>query len=265
MRPALQGLSADIFAGDFVAVIGPNGSGKSTLARHLNAMLVPTAGKVWVDNLDTSLPENIWEIRRRVGMVFQNPDNQAVAATVEEDVAFGPENLGLHPEEVRMRVAESLAWVGLEDVAHRPPHALSGGQKQLLAIAGILAMRPRCIVLDEPTSMLDPQSRYRIMDLLARLNREAGIAVILITHFVEEAIQARRIWVMDRGTLVLEGNAKEVFSQPSCIDSLGLELPPVRQLTSRLQKEGLYLPESKSIFSMDKLISCLTSILNSKR
>lgn len=260
-RPALDGVSADIFPGDFVAVIGANGSGKSTLARHLNAILAPGSGKVLVDGLDTSRRENVWEIRSRVGMVFQNPDNQAVAATVEEDVAFGPENLGIQPAEVRRRVNDVLARVGLDKMAGRPPHTLSGGQKQLLAIAGVLAMRPRCIVLDEPTAMLDPRGRRKIMDLLVKINREQGITVVLITHFMEEAIIAGRVWGMYRGKLALDGNAGEIFSREECLRRLGLEMPPVRQLVFLLREGGLCLPESKKILSLDGLMDKLTYVL----
>lgn len=260
-RPALEGVSADIFPGDFVTVIGANGSGKSTLARHLNALLTPSSGKVLVDGLDTSRPENVWEIRSRVGMVFQNPDNQAVAATVEEDVAFGPENLGIQPAEVRRRVEDVLARVGLDKMADRPPHTLSGGQKQLLAIAGVLAMRPRCIVLDEPTAMLDPRGRRKIMDLLVKINREQGITVVLITHFMEEAIIAGRVWGMYRGKLALDGNAGEIFSREECLRRLGLEMPPVRQLVFLLREGGLCLPESKKILSLDGLMDKLTYVL----
>lgn len=260
-RAALDGVSADIYPGEFVAIIGANGSGKSTLARHLNALLKPTSGQVMVEGLYTSRQENVWEIRSKVGMVFQNPNNQSIAATVEEDVAFGPENLGIEPVEVRRRVADALARVGLDKMAERPPHTLSGGQKQLLAIAGILAMRPRCIVLDEPTAMLDPRSRRDIMDLLVRINKDQGVTVVLITHFMEEAILCDRVWVMNKGRLVLDGNVEEVFSQPEYIEGAGLELPPAQQLAFLLCEGGLCLPEYKSILSMDKLMDKLTYVL----
>jgi len=260
-RKALQGVSANISPGDFIAVIGANGSGKSTLARHLNALLIPTGGEVRVAGMDTAQPDHVWDIRRLVGMVFQNPDNQVAAAIVEEDVAFGPENLGITPEEVRKRVADALDWVGLEELAYRPPHTLSGGQKQLLAFAGILAMQPKCIVLDEPTSMLDPRNRRLIMDLLVRVNHEQQTAIVLVTHFMEEAIMAHRVWVMDNGHLSLDDTVPKVFSRREYLEGLGLELPAARQLTLLLEKNGLCLPQSEHILSAENLVEKLSYVL----
>ncbi len=260
-RTALKGISADIFPGDFIAVIGPNGSGKSTLARHLNALLVPSGGKVRVGEMDTTVPENVWKIRSLVGMVFQNPDNQVIAAMVEEDVAFGPENLGVEPSEVRRRVFDVLAKTGLKDMAKRPPHALSGGQKQLLAFAGVLAMQPKCIVLDEPTSMLDPRNRKNIMDLLVKVNREQGVTIVLVTHFMEEAFAANRVWVMDNGKLGQQGSVEEVFSNWKYLEDIGLELPAARRMVKLLSDKGLNLPQREHIFFPEDLVEELCHVL----
>ena len=210
---ALQGVNLTIERGEFVALIGPNGSGKSTLARHFNALLLPTAGQVWVDGLLTSDPRRVWEVRQRVGMVFQNPDNQLVASTVEEDVAFGPENRALPPDEIRRRVDEALDTVGLTDYRTHPPQMLSGGQKQHVAIAGVLASRPSCIVFDEPTSMLDPPSRRRGLDTIQRLNAEEGITVALITQSMDEAAAARRVLVMRAGRILMDGRRQRSSSR----------------------------------------------------
>ncbi len=228
--------------GEFVALIGPNGSGKSTLARHFNAILIPTAGEVWVDGMPTSEPRYLREIRRRVGMVFQNPDNQLVASTVEEEVAFGPENLGVPPEEIRRRVDEALEIVGMTGYRYHPPQMLSGGQKQRVAIAGALATRPDCLVLDEPTSMLDACGRQQVMDTLVRLNREVGLTVVLITQSMEEAALAHRVVVMDGGRVVLEGSPMHVFEQTEVVRSLGLGLPFAAEMARRLREAGLPLP-----------------------
>ncbi len=239
----LSGVSLEIRKGEYVAVVGPNGSGKSTLARHLNALLLPTAGQVLVDGLDTALPENVWEIRRRVGMVFQNPDNQIVSSLVEEDIAFGVENLGVPAEEVRERVEEALALTELSEFRQHAPHLLSGGQRQRLAIAGVLAMRPSCLVLDEPTAMLDPVGRRQLSDLLQRLNQSRGVTVVLVTHFMEEAAQAGRVIVMSAGKIVLDGTPPEVFANFERLGELGLDLPAAAKIARGLKRRGIFMPD----------------------
>jgi len=223
-------------------VLGRNGSGKSTLAKHVNALLTPTSGQVLVAGLDTSVPENVWEIRQKVGMVFQNPDNQLVATTVEEDVAFGPENLGIPPAEIQRRVTEALEAVGMLQYRLHPPHRLSGGQKQRVAIAGIVSMRPKCIVLDEPTAMLDPAGRREVMETIHRLNKEEGITVLHITHHMDEVIGADRVLVMDQGRIVLEGTPREVFSQGELLRELHLDVPQITDLAQRLASRGVSIP-----------------------
>jgi energy-coupling factor transport system ATP-binding protein len=237
----LDGISVGINAGEFVAILGRNGSGKSTLARHFNALLSPGEGTLWVNGLDTSAPENTWEIRRLAGMVFQNPDNQMIATTVEEDVAFGPENLGIPPEEIRRRVSETLSAVGMSDYAKFAPHHLSGGQKQRVAIAGVLAMQPSCIILDEPSAMLDPSGRREVMETLLRLNRESQITVILITHFMEEAARANRVVVMDAGKIVMDDTPRRIFSRVNELKKMGLGVPQVTELAFTLHRRGLNL------------------------
>ncbi|MDD4237568.1 MAG: energy-coupling factor transporter ATPase [Desulfotomaculaceae bacterium] len=239
---ALSGVDLTIKKGEYLAVVGPNGSGKSTLARHFNALLLPSSGKVLVDGLDTNQPEHIWEIRRRVGMVFQNPDNQIISSLVEEDVAFGAENLGLLPAQVRARVAEALEQTGLTGFRLHAPHLLSGGQKQRLAIAGVLAMQPTCLVLDEPTAMLDPAGRRELLNTLERLNRSFGITVVLVTHFMEEAARADRVLVLAAGKTVLMGTPAEVFSQDKILEELGLELPAPTQIARGLKRRGFLIP-----------------------
>ncbi len=239
--PALRGIDLTIARGEFVALIGPNGSGKSTLARHFNALLLPTAGEVWVDGLLTSDPRHIRTIRQRVGMVFQNPDNQIVAGTVEEDVAFGPENLGVPPEEIRRRVDEALEIVGMTDYRHHPPHMLSGGQKQRVAIAGALATRPDCIIFDEPTSMLDSVGRQQVLRTIGRLNAEIGLTVILITQSMDEAALARRVLVMDGGQIVMDGPPQVVLESEE-VDRLGLGRPFATEVARRLRARGIPLP-----------------------
>ena len=239
---ALRGVDLTIERGEFVALVGPNGSGKSTLARHFNGLLLPTVGQVWVDGLLTSDPRHLWAVRQRVGMVFQNPDNQIVASTVEEDVAFGPENLALPPDEIRRRVDEALDVVGLTGYRTHPPQMLSGGQKQLLAIAGILATRPACIVLDEPTSMLDPPGRQHILETIQRLNVEEGITVLLITQSMDEATTARRVLVMHAGRIVMDGPPQVIFEQEARLRTLGLNLPSAVEIARRLRKRGMVLP-----------------------
>lgn len=241
--PALKGVNISVEEGEFLAIVGTNGSGKSTLAKHLNAILLPTAGRVTVDGRNTADPAELWEIRKTVGMVFQNPDNQIIAAIVEDDVAFGPENLGVPPEEIRQRVKEALASVRMEKYRDFAPHLLSGGQKQRIAIAGALAMQTRCLVLDEPTSMLDPVGRRSLMETVKRLHREQGITVILITHFMEEAIGADRVIVLSKGQAVMEGTPREVYCREQEMKSLGLEVPLAAEVAARLRRNGLKLPE----------------------
>jgi len=239
---ALNGVTLDIQKGEFVAVIGHNGSGKSTLAKHLNALLRPSGGVVWIKGMDTRDEDKLWEIRQTAGMVFQNPDNQLVATIVEEDVAFGPENLGLPPEEIRRRVNEALKVVGMREYAQAAPHYLSGGQKQRVAIAGILAMKPEIIVLDEPTAMLDPVGRREVMETIKYLNKHEGITVVHITHYMEEAVDADRVIVMEQGRIVLQGTPREVFSQVEVLKEIGLDVPQVTELAYRLKAEGLDIP-----------------------
>lgn len=237
---ALKDISLEIQPGEFVAIIGTNGSGKSTLAKHFNVLLVPTEGTCEVLGMRTDDPANLWKIRQNVGMVFQNPDNQIVAAVVEEDVAFGPENLGVPPEEIRQRVSDALARVRMTAFAKHGPHLLSGGQKQRVAIAGILAMQSRCIVLDEPTAMLDPMGRKEVMDTIRQLNQE-GITVIIITHFMEEAVQAGRVIVIHHGEIKMDGTPREVFTHVDELLELGLDVPVPAELAARLRRKGILL------------------------
>jgi energy-coupling factor transport system ATP-binding protein len=241
--------------GEYLAIIGPNRSGKSTLVRHFNALLLPNEGEVWVEGLLTSREEYLWEIRRCVGMVFQNPDNQIVATTVEEDVAFGLENLALPPETIRSRVAEALKMVGLSDYAYQAPQFLSGGQKQRLAIAGVFAMRPRCLVLDEPTAMLDPAGRREVLETLKKLNSSEGITVVHITHFMEEILDASRIIVMDRGKIIHEGTPSDIFSGEIDLESLGLEIPSIPKVVQILRAGGLEIPAD--ILKVNQLVEYL--------
>ncbi len=238
----LDGVSLTIRTGEFVAVLGHNGSGKSTLAKHFNAILLPSGGKVYVDGLDTCDEDKLLDIRRQVGMVFQNPDNQIVASVVEEDVAFGPENLGVPSNQIRERVDRALAAVGMTDYARHAPHLLSGGQKQRVAIAGVLAMRPRCIVLDEPTAMLDPVGRREVLDTIRYLNREQGMTVVLITHHMDEAAQAGRVVVMHDGHIVADDRPELVFQNVDGLRSLGLEVPEPVALLYELRQAGVDVP-----------------------
>lgn len=240
---ALKDVTAQIKKGEFTAIIGTNGSGKSTLARHLNALLIPTEGELIVEGMRTSDAGRVWDIRQKVGMVFQNPDNQLVAAVVEEDVAFGPENLGVPPEEIRERVDLALEKVGMTSYRKQAPSMLSGGQKQRVAIAGVLAMKPDCIVLDEPTAMLDPKGRKEVMDTIHELNKTEGITIVLITHFMEEAVTADHILVIDRGVLKMEGMPKEIFSQADRVTEIGLDVPVPADLARRLRKKGMAVSE----------------------
>ena len=238
----LDGLTLSVRRGEFVAVLGHNGSGKSTLAKHFNAILLPSGGKAYVDGMDTCDENLLLDIRRRVGMVFQNPDNQIVANVVEEDVAFGPENLGVPSEEIRARVDSALAAVGMTEYARHAPHLLSGGQKQRVAIAGVLAMRPECIVLDEPTAMLDPAGRREVLDTVKRLNREQGITVVLITHHMDEAAQADRLIVMHDGHIMADDSPEQVFQNVDGLRSLGLEVPEPVALLYELRQAGVDVP-----------------------
>lgn len=240
---ALSDVTCTIPKGSFTAIIGTNGSGKSTLARHLNALYLPTAGEVIVEGMKTSDMEHIWDIRQKVGMVFQNPDNQLVAAIVEEDVAFGPENLGVPADEIRKRVDYALEKVGMSACRTHSPAMLSGGQKQRIAIAGVLAMHPDCIVLDEPTAMLDPLGRKEVMDTIHELNRSEGITIVLITHFMEEAVTADHVLVVDRTKLQMQGTAREVFSQADKLTAMGLDVPVAADLAHGLRKKGYEIPE----------------------
>ena len=253
---ALAGINLEIADGEFVAVLGHNGSGKSTLAKHINALLVPTSGKVFVAGIDTQDGERLWEIRQKVGMVFQNPDNQLVATTVEEDVAFGPENLGIPTPEIHRRVDEALKIVGMSDYRLHSPHQLSGGQKQRVAIAGMIAMRPRCIVFDEPTAMLDPVGRHEVMQTVIKLNQEEKITIVLITHAMEEAILADRVIVMEEGKIVLTGTPREVFSQVETLAKLRLDVPEITSLANRLRRRG-FAKIPNNILTIEEMVNVL--------
>ncbi|NLJ25584.1 MAG: energy-coupling factor transporter ATPase [Firmicutes bacterium] len=255
---ALDEVSLSISSGEFIAVVGHNGSGKSTLAKHLNGLLVPAGGDVWVAGMNTKDEAHLWDIRQTVGMVFQNPDNQIVAATVEEDVAFGPENLGLEQELIRARVDEALAIVGMSEYAKAAPHSLSGGQKQRVAIAGVIAMRPQCLVLDEPTAMLDPVGRREVLDTIKELNEKEGITVVLITHFMDEAALASRVMVMDDGRIVKEGPPRTVFQEVALLRELRLDVPPIIELASRLRARSVRLPEG--ILTVDEMVTTLCQL-----
>ncbi|MBP3446327.1 MAG: energy-coupling factor transporter ATPase [Clostridia bacterium] len=240
----VDGFDLCVPEGQFLAVLGHNGCGKSTVAKLINGILVPSSGKVTVDGLDTSDDDRVTDVRRTVGMVFQNPDNQIVATIVEDDVAFGPENLGVPPHEIRKRVDDALKAVGMYEYRGREPHRLSGGQKQRVAIAGIIAMNTKCIVMDEPTAMLDPHGRQEVMDTIQMLNKERGITVILITHYMDEAVKADRVVVMDKGEIVLDGVPRDVFKNVEKIKSLGLDVPQATELAYRLRKAGMDIPDN---------------------
>ncbi len=253
---ALDGVDIDIKQGEFVAILGHNGSGKSTLAKHLNAILLPSEGAVWVDGYDTSDMGKLWDIRQNAGMVFQNPDNQIIGTVVEEDVAFGPENLGVPTEKIRERVTESLQAVGMEEYRYHSPNKLSGGQKQRVAIAGVIAMRPKCIIMDEPTAMLDPNGRSEVIKTVHELREKENITVVLITHYMEEVIDADRVYVMDKGQVVLEGTPREVFSQVEKLKELRLDVPQVTLLAHQLKENGVKIPEG--ILRMEELVDSLS-------
>lgn len=256
---AIDRLSLNVKRGEFVVIIGHNGSGKSTLSKNLNAILTPTEGSITIDGMDTKEESKIWDIRQTAGMVFQNPDNQIVATIVEEDVAFGPENLGIEPKEIRRRVEESLKSVGMYDFRDRQPHLLSGGQKQRVAIAGIIAMRPKCIIFDEATAMLDPSGRKEVMKTIKRLNKEENITTIHITHFMEEAVEADRVIVMEKGKKLLEGTPREVFSNIEKLKSIGLDVPCMTELSSSLKEKGLGIVSD--ILTVDEMVMELCQLL----
>ena len=254
---ALRGIDVEIGKGDFVAILGHNGSGKSTFAKHINALLFPSEGTMWIKNLDTKNTENIWEIRQSAGMVFQNPDNQIVATIVEEDVAFGLENLGIESLEMNKRIDEALKAVGMESHRKSTPSLLSGGQKQRIAIAGIIAMRPECIVFDEPTAMLDPIGRKEVINTIDHLRKE-GITVILITHFMEEAIKADRVIVMEKGNIVLDDTPKVIFAQIDKLKKLGLDVPQVTEVAHGLRKKGINIPDD--IISIEEMVEAICQL-----
>lgn len=255
---AIDGVNMEIAQGQFIVVLGHNGSGKSSFAKHINALLKPTEGAIFVSGMDTRKNKNKWKIRQTAGMVFQNPDNQLVASVVEEDVAFGPENLGVETEELWARVNVALESVNMTAYRYKTPTKLSGGQKQRVAIAGIMAMEPECIILDEPTAMLDPVGRKEVINAVHELNEKKGITIVLITHHMEEAVNADRVFVMDKGKLVLEGTPSEVFSKVDFMKSIGLEVPQTTELSYMLKGEGLSL--SEGIISVEKLVDEIASI-----
>lgn len=255
---ALKNVNLEVKKGEFLVVLGHNGSGKSTIAKHMNALVVPTEGTVVVDGLDTSKPELMWEIRSKAGMVFQNPDNQLVATIVEEDVAFGPENLGVPSEEIRRRVDESLEKVGMSEYKRHAPHLLSGGQKQRVAIAGVLAIKPECIIFDEPTAMLDPSGRKEVMNYIKYLNKEHGMTIVLITHYMDEAAQADRIIVMDNGNIKMEGTPREIFPQVKKMKEIGLDVPQVTELAYELKNAGININEK--ILNVDEMVKELCQL-----
>ncbi len=259
-EPVLKGINLHIKQGSFTAVLGHNGSGKSTLAKHMNAILLPVCGRVWVNGTDTRDSEHIFDIRKTAGMVFQNPDNQMVAAVIEDEVAFAPENLGVDPSEIRKRVDRCLKAVGMEEYAKSSPSRLSGGQKQRVAIAAVMAMEPRCLILDEPTAMLDPRGREEVISTVRRLNRERGITVVLITHFMDEAVQADRTIVIDDGQIVLDGTPKEVFRNVEYLKSIHLDVPQPTQLMYELKKRGINVPDD--IITVDEAFECIKNLLD---
>lgn len=261
-EPAIRDFTFDVKKGEFVAVLGHNGSGKSTVAKLSNSILIPNEGKVLVKGMDTADEDLSYEIRKTVGVVFQNPDNQIVASIVEEDVAFGPENLGLPREEIRKRVDDSLKAVGMYEYRHHEPHKLSGGQKQRVAIAGIIAMRPECIFLDEPTAMLDPKGRKEVMDTVIKLNKEYGMSVVFITHFMEEAVLADRVAVIDNSRLLLEGTPKEVFKQEDLLRSVGLDIPQITNLAREMKKSGVKVDDS--VLTLNEFVENITALLGDK-
>ena len=254
-RDALSGVSLSIEAGSFIAVLGHNGSGKSTLAKHMNALLLPSEGTIWVDDMDTSKEQELWKIRQKAGMVFQNPDNQIIGTVVEEDVGFGPENMGVPTEDIWKRVDDSLEKTGMTAYRHHSPNKLSGGQKQRVAIAGVVAMHPQCIVLDEPTAMLDPNGRKEVLEAVSELNKKENVTVILITHYMEEVIHADKVYVMDSGSVVMQGTPKEIFSQVDTLKQYRLDVPQVTLLAHELHEAGVDIPEG--ILTTEELVGAL--------
>ncbi|MCI6713465.1 MAG: energy-coupling factor transporter ATPase [Lachnospiraceae bacterium] len=252
---AVDEVDIDVKKGDFVAILGHNGSGKSTLAKHINAILYPTEGTVWVDGMDTKDEKDLWNIRQEAGMVFQNPDNQIIGQVVEEDVGFGPENMGVPTEEIWQRVEESLKAVGMYEYRKHSPNKLSGGQKQRVSIAGVIAMHPKCIILDEPTAMLDPSGRKEVIRAVRGLNDVEGITIVLITHYMEEIIHANKVFVMDQGKVAMEGTPREIFSQVEKLKELRLDVPQVTLLAHELKKSGLDLPDG--ILTIEELTQAL--------
>lgn len=255
---AINEVDIEIKKGDFIAILGHNGSGKSTLAKHMNALLLPSEGTLLIKGMDTSNEKYLWDIRQSAGMVFQNPDNQIIATIVEEDVAFGPENLGIESSEIRTRVNNSLETVEMLEYANHSPNKLSGGQKQRIAIAGVLAMKPECIILDEPTAMLDPSGRIEVIDTIKQLNKEEGITIILITHYMEEAIEADRVVVMEEGKIALQGTPKEVFSDVSKIKELGLDVPQVTEVSYLLRENGINIEEG--ILNIEEMVDAICQL-----
>lgn len=262
VKRAIDGMDVDIEKGDFVAVLGHNGSGKSTFAKHINGLLLPSEGTVWVGEMDTKDEEHIWDVRKTAGMVFQNPDNQIIGNVVEEDVGFGPENIGVPTEEIWQRVDESLKAVGMTAYRLQSPNKLSGGQKQRVAIAGVMAMKPECIILDEPTAMLDPNGRKEVIRTVRELNRKEGITVILITHYMEETIDADRIIVMDQGRIVMDGAPREIFSKVKELKGYGLDVPQVTELAYELREAGM--PLSQGILTREELAAELIPLLGGR-
>ncbi|MDF2843379.1 MAG: ecfA2 [Herbinix sp.] len=258
IHKAIDNVSLDVKKGDFIAVLGANGSGKSTLAKHINAILYPTAGSVWVNGMNTIEDKNLWDIRQKAGMVFQNPDNQIIATVVEEDVGFGPENLGIPTQEIWKRVEDSLKAVGMLEFRHMSPNKLSGGQKQRVAIAGIMAMKPECIILDEPTAMLDPNGRKEVIATVRELNEKENVTVILITHHMDEVIYADKVFVMETGHVVMEGTPREIFSRVEEIKKYRLDVPQVTELAYELKKSGLNIP--KGILTVEELIDAIGTL-----
>ncbi|HIZ59563.1 MAG TPA: energy-coupling factor transporter ATPase [Candidatus Dorea faecipullorum] len=255
---AIDEVDLDIKEGQFIAILGHNGSGKSTLAKHINAILVPTGGTIWVDGKDTKDPEELWNVRQSAGMVFQNPDNQIIGTVVEEDVGFGPENLGVPTDEIWKRVEDSLKAVGMIEYRHHSPNKLSGGQKQRVAIAGVIAMEPKCVVLDEPTAMLDPIGRKEVLNTVRALRHRKNVTVILITHYMEEVIYADKIFVMDHGKVVMNGTPKEIFSQVDMLKHYRLDVPQVTMLADELRKKGLDIPAG--ILKKEELVEALCQL-----
>lgn len=255
---ALNHVNLSIEQGSFVAVLGHNGSGKSTFAKHINALVRPTEGVLWVNGYDTQNEELIWDIRQSAGMVFQNPDNQLVATVVEEDIAFGPENMGVPSEQIRKRVDDALNVVGMLEYKQHSPAKLSGGQKQRIAIAGVLAMKPKCIVFDEPTAMLDPVGRRDVMDTILQLNKEEGMTIVLITHYMDEAVKAEKVFVIDDGNMVLEGTPKEVFPQVETLKNYGLDVPQVTETAYELKKMGISI--SQDILTVEEMVGAICQL-----